>query len=93
MTRRSGDHLGDEEEALLADILHVRTALHDGLHPGDENQGEGGVQHLARGRRTSLERRGEAARAVGVAGVAAARAATLGLGVLTVLSAMVGSAT
>ena len=48
------------------------------------------MQHLARGRRTSLERRGEAARAVGVA---AARAATLGLGVLTVLSAMVGSAT
>ncbi len=31
-------HLGDEEEALLADILHIWRALHDGFHSGQRQQ-------------------------------------------------------
>ncbi len=31
-------HLGDEEKALLADILHIWGALHDGFHSGQRQQ-------------------------------------------------------
>jgi hypothetical protein len=31
-------HLGDEEEALLAVILHIWRALHDGFHSGQRQQ-------------------------------------------------------
>jgi hypothetical protein len=31
-------YLGDEEEALLADILHIWRALHDGFHSGQRQQ-------------------------------------------------------